>query len=265
MLAGVLAYAGACSDSAVPAIAPRQNPATPTLPPPPNDASVSFSPSNAGVLADDSLSMGGFVYRGRGAGSDTLDWSVDDTTLASIQVVGLNRIMIHPRRAGWLTVSARTRGALPLLAASTSIKILTPSAQPAPIDVAEFRVVEYWYQAAAQWRYAPQLALQAIGQDSVGIVSVRLEIPEIAPSVFCWTDRLVGKTFKPVFAPLGDGNMTDFFESGHRAPQAALAVATIAVLLNDGTGARLVVKRQIESNNVLRGYNEAPGDWLSCN
>ena len=267
MLAGAFAYATACSDAAAPAHAPGPKSSDP---PPPPDTSLLLSPFNVSVLTDDSLSVHGFVYPGKRLGTDTLDWSVNDTTIASFEVVGIDRIVIHTRRAGALLVSASRRGAQPLLAASTRVEIFPRSTQPAPIEVVEFYANEYtmpWYPN--QWTYTPQLSLRAVGQDSVRILGVTLDLPGSELSPYCWPAGMVRQSAKPMFAPLGYENSVYIAQEDHRTRQGAEAVARINVLLNDGTATQPVVSGPIVSPLNLGDafshvYDDADGDWLSC-
>lgn len=266
-LVSALLGAVACHDAAAPA-APRQSapvtPAAPQAPPSVANDGVALWPRNVSVLVGDSLTMEGYAYRGQQV-ADTLDWAVNDTTLASLQVVGLNRILIRPLRTGYLTVSATARNAPSPLAASTSVKVLAGSLQPPPVEVTEFYVREYLSYVTSQWHYAPQLALRATSPDSVPIASVTVEIPGLARTMFCQTSGGVRNSLRPLFAPLGDGMMMIFSESGRRASPGAQAVARITVILSDGTGARLVAKGAIDNQGeVIQTYLEAPGDWLSC-
>ena len=273
-LAGVLAFASACFEPAAPAyvivIPPAQPAQPPPPPPPPPESHLYLTPSTVSILTDDSLSVHGFAYPGEGLESDTLDWSVNDSTIASIDVVGTDRVVIHTLQAGDLFVSARTRGPRFQVAASASVKILARSMQPAPIEVVEFYAYEYMpYWNPSQWAYTPQLSLRAVGQDSIRILGVTFDLPGSQWSPYCSTAKPVRQSARPMVAPLGYENSIYLSQEDHRARPGAQAVARINVLLNDGTGAQLVVSGPIVNPlNIVDAfshvYESADGDWLSC-
>lgn len=265
MLAVTLAHTAACSDAAAPVQAKSPvPPAAPTPPVPVSNDLLILTPSNLSVLVDDTLPITGYVYRASRLDADSLDWQVSDTTIASVTVAAKNRIVLHVRRAGELTISASTRDSSHLFAASTGLKVLVRSLQPAPIDVTEFYAIEQWIPSINRWYYAPQLTLRAFGQDAVQIVSVKFEIPDVAPAAYCRTDHSVAAANRPMFPPPGDGGLMAVSDSGHRAPPGAQAVARITVLSNDGTATQLVVRGEIDSGTIWASYNEAPGDWMWC-
>ena len=274
-IASVLAFASACIEPAAPAyviVIPPVQPAQPPPPPPPPppESNLYLTPSNVSILTNDSLSVHGFAYPGEGLESDTLDWSVNDSTLASIDVVGTDRVVIHTLQAGDLLISARTRGSRFPVGTSASVKILARSSQPAPIEVVEFYANEYTpYWNPSEWTYTPQLSLRAVGQDSVRILGVTFDLPGSQWSPYCSIAKSVPQSATPMIAPLGYENSIYLAQEDHRSRPGAQAVARITVLLNDGTGAQFVVSGPIVSplnvgDAFSHAYDSADGDWLWC-
>jgi len=184
------------------------------------------------------------------------------------------------RGGGWIrrespvepkaVIADRLFGATWRLATTGRREPLTISSQPAPIEVVEFYANEYTpYWGPTEWTYTPQLSLRAVGQDSVRILGVTLDLPGSQWSSYCSIAKPVAQSATPMIAPLGYENSVYLAQEDHRTRPGAQAVARITVLLNDGTGAQLVVSGPIVSplnvgDAFSHVYESADGDWLWC-
>ena len=206
------------------------------------------------VLAGESLLMRGYVMRAGAYGPDTLDWSVSNPWLATIDsTLEKNFIRIRTLSTGWTSIAARTRGPLRPLTASTKLLVLERSPLPAPDVVEDFHVVEWTSSYAPnQWFYAPQLSLRPAA--GVSVVAIAIEIPGVSPAADCWSDYTLSNRGWTVFPQLGYEFGLDLSQKDRRATPGEEAVARITLRLDDGSGALLVVKGSIVGGSLPTQY-----------
>ena len=264
-LAGLVSIT-ACRDAAAPEYTNAYAQTVPPSPPKPADA-IFLDPERS-ILVGDSTMLGAYVLRDGHRGPDTLSWEVQSPGIASIEVVGKDRIRVHGLRPGQTKVTAHTTGASAPLSSAMQVRILARSAEPSPIVADEFRIIEFSSPflglTTGVWGYAPQLTLRdATGRGSSKVVALTVEFPSIGPPVFCAADRVVAASAWAVFAPVGSMDGVYRFPDRDVDP-AAEAVARVTVRLSDTVGVLLVAKGMIVPGTWQAGWPEPLEEVAAC-
>ena len=191
--AGALALGTACRD----AVAPEpQRSSGPPAPPPQTPPQVpldvftlNFSSRGLVAVVGDSLALSGQVYRGATELPDTLQWSTSDSSIASIEVVEKNVVLIRTFRSGSVTISVRVQAAVANPARQVGLQVFARSNRASPIVIEEFTLLAVGTPVSF---YGPMLRLRdtsAVG--TARVVGLAMDLPELGWTLVCSADRSV--------------------------------------------------------------------------
>jgi len=218
-----------------------------------------LGPANPILITGDSAWMIGVVYRGTGVAPDTLEWVISDPSIASIDVVDKNRVIIRALGAGAATIFARTRSSRPELSASTNVTVIARSNAASPIVAETFSILEYHDLDFRYYIYVPDLRLRdtSAAQDA-RVVGITIDLPGATRPMYCAANRVIGSGSWTVFPPPGDMNGTALSRTDwQRIPDVSVnAVAHVNAVLADGLGVSFTVTGKVVPV-VVQSYFES--------
>ena len=207
-----------------------------------------LGPQHLVTVTGDSAWMIGVVYRGTGVAPDTLEWTISDPSVASIETVDKNRIMVRALRTGTATIAARTNDSRPDLSASANIQVIGRSSAASPVIAEEFSILEYHSVDYRFFGYVPNLVLRDTSAAQASrVIGITIDLPGAAGPSLCYSDHVVGAGLWTVFPPPGDLNGIGLGrQDGQRLPDVTVdAVAHITVAQSDGLGMTFSVSGKI--------------------
>jgi hypothetical protein len=261
-VAGALALGAACRDAAAPepvrSDAPSA-PGTPSTPQTPAQApidTISLNLRGPGVvvIAGDSLRLSGQVRRGTAEAPDTLAWETSDPSVATVESLERNAVLLRTLRSGSVTISTRTQSALPELSARLVLQVLARSNRASTIVVDQFSLLQVSTRDGAAF-YEPKLLLRDTSvTGTASVIGLVIDAPEIGRSIFCSADHIVGASGWSAFNPPGDMNYGFFLGPGAFRRVGAPTVR-VSVRLGDGLGVSLNATGTVEPTTGWTWYD----------
>ena len=211
VVASALASGTACRDAAgphtyiadgAPGVPGTPSTPQPTSPAPYDSVILNFRGARLLAVAGDTLVLSGLVHRGTTESSDALSWATSDASIASIEPIRDNVILLHARQGGSVTITASTRSGTPELSRQIVLRVLPRSNAASPIVVDAFTLVRFSATFDGQPLYWPQVTLRdTSAAGTTRVVGFAIDVPESGSAVFCTADRSVGGGWSAFNAP----------------------------------------------------------------
>ena len=248
--AGALGLGTACRDAVAPESQRSPGPGATTPPAPPQTPPqvpldvLTLNISSHGLVAvvGDSLVLSGQVSRGGAELPDSLQWSTSDSSIASVQVVEKNVVLLRALRSGTVTISVRVQAAVANPARQVGLQVFARSNRVSPIVIDEFTLLQVGTPVSS---YGPMLRLRdtsAFGTTKV--IGLAMDLPELGWSLFCSADQNVGGGWSAFNLP-GDLNYGIAFTPRSSSRRGPPTVRTTA-LMSDGLAASSSATAKIE-------------------
>ena len=254
---GALALGAACRDAAAPeqvsSAGITVTPDTTSTPQASYDA-VWLNFGAPGLLVGDSALLSAQVLRGRYEAFDTLAWETNDASIASVETVGKNVVLIRALRSGSVAISARTQSAMPDLSTRLDLQVFARSNAASPIVVDEFSILQSLMGNGAVY-HQPKLRLRdTSAAGTARVIGLAIDVPQIGGSVFCSSNQTVGASGWSAFNPPGDMNYG--FSIVPRGPgRAGEPTVRVIAVLSDGFGVSFTATGKIELATPWQYYD----------
>jgi hypothetical protein len=236
--AGTLALGTACRDAVAPE--PQRSPgpvvttppATPQTPPqaPPDVLRLDFSSHGLAAVVGDTLVLSGHVNRGAIELPDSLEWATSDSSVASVEVIEKNVVLLRTFKSGSVTITIRVQAAVADPAREVGLRVFARSDRVSPIVIDDFTLLQVGTPVSF---YGPMLRLRdTSAAGTAKVVGLALDLPEIGSTLFCSADLTVGGGWS-AFNPPADMNFGIFLipRSSSRVGPSTVRVTAV---LSDG-------------------------------
>jgi len=226
-------------------------------------SALTLLPQNVGVVVGDTIRLQGDVYRDQKHSPEALEWTISDSSVAVIRLLGDYSIEVQALRSGVVTLSARTLGSQQQLSAIASLKVYGRSSQPSPIVVEDWFSIVEQARAGSHFEYVASLRLRdTSATHSTRVVGISIDLPGSGhPPTYCAPNHVLGAGIWTPFAPPRDENNTPLGPRGdQRLPDlTVIAVAHVSAVLSDSLGVSFVVRGGIWPEKAFEFADPASG------